>query len=32
MDILAIEDIEHLDAIELTRVADQRFVQIRELT
>ena len=32
MDILAIEDMEHADALEFTRDTDQRFVQIRDLT
>ena len=32
MDILGIEDMEHVDALEFTRVTDQRFVQIQELT
>ena len=32
MDILAIEDIEHVDVLEFTRVTDQGFVQIPELT
>ena len=31
MDILAIEDMEHVDALEFTRVTDQQLVQIREL-
>ena len=32
MDILAIEDREHGDALEFTRVTNQQFVQIWELT
>ena len=32
MDILAIEDMEHVDALEFTKDTDQRFVQIRDLT
>ena len=32
MDILAIQDMEHVDALEFTRVTKQRFVQIQKLT
>ena len=32
MDIVILEDMEHVDAVEFTRVTDQQFVQIRELT
>ena len=31
MSILAIEDMKHVDALEYTKVTNQRFVQIREL-
>ena len=32
MDIMAIEDTEHVDALEFMRVTDQQYVQIGELT
>ena len=32
MDILAKEDLEHLETLEFTRVTDQQSVEIRKLT